>query len=218
MIDVGGNPLGKLKQLRVGLSEIKEVVFTHFHIDHIYGLPSLLWGMWLDGRTEPLTVYCAKTFEECLERWLDVMGVAEWPIDFHIRIRTYDWEKEAELIQYENGTLSTFPSIHVGPTAGVKVVKDRKVLIYSADTMLNQWIKDQRKVDVLIHEATTAFEPMANHTSMKEVIEYYQVEQMEKVVFVHLTDGEDYEAVLKNSDSSIKGKLNIGYDLMRIEL
>lgn len=50
MIDVGGNPLGKLKQAEIPLQSIQGVILTHFHIDHIFGLPSLLWGMWLGKR------------------------------------------------------------------------------------------------------------------------------------------------------------------------
>lgn len=215
LVDVGGNPLGKLKKLDIPLDEIKEVVFTHFHIDHIYGLPSLLWGMWLDGRTEPLTIYCASDNEEQLKRWLDVMGTTEWPVAFQINIVSYEWTKETALIQNEHFALSTFPSIHMGPTVGLKIVQNGKVLIYSADTMPNERINEQPRVDILIHEATTASEQLPNHTTLETVINYYQIERMEKVVAVHLTDGERYDDVLQQAGPAVKDKVQIGYDLMR---
>ena len=60
LVDIGGSPLGKLKKLNVPLSNIRRIVFTHFHTDHIYGFPSLLWGMWIAGRREPLDIYCSE--------------------------------------------------------------------------------------------------------------------------------------------------------------
>ncbi|MFK4996787.1 MBL fold metallo-hydrolase [Bacillus sp. N9] len=50
LIDVSGNPSTRLKQKNIDLSDVSAIIFTHFHIDHVYGLPSLLWGMWLEHR------------------------------------------------------------------------------------------------------------------------------------------------------------------------
>lgn len=218
MVDVGGNPLGKLKKLNIPLDEIDEVVFTHFHIDHIYGLPSLLWGMWIVGRTKPLTLYCSTDNEAWLNRWLDVIGAAEWPVKFDIRIVSHEWTEETVLKNNEDFVLSTFPSIHVEQTVGLKIDHNGKVLIYSADTMPNERIKNERKLDILIHEATTAVEQVPKHTSLKDVIHYYQIEQMEKVVLVHLTDGEPYGEVIQGADPAVKEKIKIGFDLMRFSV
>lgn len=215
MVDVGGNPLGKLKKLNIPLDEIDDVVFTHFHIDHIYGLPSLLWGMWIGGRTKPLTLYCSTGNEARLKRWLDVMGTAEWRVKFDINIVPYEWTERTVLKNKDGFILSTFPSIHVEQTVGLKIDHSGKVLIYSADTMPNERIKNEPKIDTLIHEATTAVEQVPKHTSLKNVIHYYEVEQMENVVLVHLTDSEPYDEVLKSAAPAIREKVKIGFDLMR---
>jgi ribonuclease Z len=105
MIDVGGNPLGKLKQAGISLARIQGVLLTHFHVDHIYGLPSLLWGMWIAHRSDPLTIYCSSVHKQQL---------AEWPISFTIQIHDFDWTEPADVISEEGLTVSTFPSLHVG--------------------------------------------------------------------------------------------------------
>ncbi|RXT15433.1 MBL fold metallo-hydrolase [Ammoniphilus sp. CFH 90114] len=217
MIDVGGNPLGKLKKLGIATDEIKEIVFTHFHIDHIYGLPSLLWGMWLDGRKEPLTIYCSEDNELRLRSWLEVMGVKEWPIQFAIQVRTFPWKKETQLIGGEGFSMMTFPSLHLGSTVGLKMMDQDEVIVYSADTMLNPRIKEEPRIDLLIHEATTAFEDLPNHTSLKQLTEFYELDRVGEVIAVHLTDGEPYEEVTQSLNPHIREKVKIGYDLMKIK-
>ena len=57
LIDCGGSPLWKLARLGVDLGEIRSVVLTHRHADHVYGLPMLVQGLWLSGRADPLSIY-----------------------------------------------------------------------------------------------------------------------------------------------------------------
>src|SRR3954449_6602130 len=40
-----------------GLVELEEVFITHFHADHVLGLPGMLKTFSLRGRERPLTVY-----------------------------------------------------------------------------------------------------------------------------------------------------------------
>ncbi|NOU74888.1 hypothetical protein GC098_26460 [Paenibacillus sp. LMG 31458] len=69
-----------------------------------------------------------------------------------------------------------------------------------------------------IHEATTAERPLVNHTSLQEIINYYPLERIDKVVAVHLTDTEPYDRVLDSHVTAIKDKIIIGFDFMKINL
>jgi ribonuclease Z len=40
-----------------GLVDLEEVFLTHFHVDHIFGLPGMIKSFSLRGREQPLTVY-----------------------------------------------------------------------------------------------------------------------------------------------------------------
>ncbi len=57
LIDCSGNPVVRLKQAGVDLSDITDLFLTHFHPDHVSGVPPLLMSMWLLGRSEPLDIY-----------------------------------------------------------------------------------------------------------------------------------------------------------------
>lgn len=214
LVDVGGNPLGKLKKMNVGLDQVKRVVFTHFHIDHIYGLPSLLWGMWIEGRTEPLDLYCTQTEKEWLEAWIEQMGTAKWPAAFAIRIHTFDWESKTLIWREEDSWLSIFPSKHGVPAVGVEYVCQGKVMVYSSDTIVNSEILQFPHIDLLIHEATQASLNTQSHSSLQSIAEFYNWDVIQHAILVHLMDGEPYEEVWQGLPEHIRSKISIGEDLM----
>ena len=47
LVDCGSNPVLHLSRAGVALDEITDIVMTHFHPDHVSGLPLLLMDMWL---------------------------------------------------------------------------------------------------------------------------------------------------------------------------
>ena len=56
MFDCGEGTQRQL-QRSLGLTQVDEIYLTHFHADHILGLPGLLKTYDLTDRQEPLTVY-----------------------------------------------------------------------------------------------------------------------------------------------------------------
>jgi ribonuclease Z len=58
----------------VGLIELEEIFLTHFHADHVLGLPGLLKTYGLRGREDPLTVYGPQGLERLLRALEPVIG------------------------------------------------------------------------------------------------------------------------------------------------
>ena len=56
LIDCGEGPQRQLLR-SVGLIDLEEVFLTHFHADHLLGLPGMLKTFGLRGREVPLTIY-----------------------------------------------------------------------------------------------------------------------------------------------------------------
>ncbi len=218
LVDVGGSPLSKLKKLGVPLDHIQRVVFTHFHIDHIYGFPSLLWGMWLAGRTEPLDVYCSSSEKKWLEDWIHLIGTKHWPVAFEIFIHPFDWQSPVPLWSGPTSALSVFPGLHGVPAVGVCYEKDGKVMVYSSDSTVNPHIRTLDHIDLLLHECTTAEDTTDNHSSLQQIADGYDWHKIDRAVMVHLTDGENYGEVLGRLPEPVRKKITFGKDLMRIKL
>lgn len=56
LIDCGEGTQVSMKLLKWGFKSIDIICFTHYHADHIAGLPGLLLTIGNSGRTEPLTI------------------------------------------------------------------------------------------------------------------------------------------------------------------
>ena len=57
LIDCTGSPVVRLKKAGIDLNSLTDIFLTHFHPDHVAGIPSLLMSMWLLGRRDPLNIY-----------------------------------------------------------------------------------------------------------------------------------------------------------------
>jgi ribonuclease Z len=57
LIDCVSNPIVRLEQAGIDPATLTDVIVTHFHPDHVSGVPLLLMDLWLMGRHTPLNVY-----------------------------------------------------------------------------------------------------------------------------------------------------------------
>ena len=57
LVDCATNPLLRLEQVGLDPIRLTDIILTHFHPDHVSGLPSLIMNMWLMGRREPVNIH-----------------------------------------------------------------------------------------------------------------------------------------------------------------
>ena len=63
LIDGGGNPFVRLREAGLDEKKLTDIVMTHFHPDHVSGIPLLLMAVGLSDRKEHLDIYAN---EHCL--------------------------------------------------------------------------------------------------------------------------------------------------------
>lgn len=64
LIDCGEGTQVTMRELGWGFINLDSIMFTHFHADHISGLPGMLLSLSNYGRTDPLTIVGPKGVEE----------------------------------------------------------------------------------------------------------------------------------------------------------
>src|SRR5690349_14230358 len=81
MFDCGEGTQRQL-QRSLGLTQVDEIYLTHFHADHILGLPGLLKTYDLTGREEPLTIYGPRGLLDLFKTFGRLIGRIEY--DLHL--------------------------------------------------------------------------------------------------------------------------------------
>jgi ribonuclease Z len=74
LVDCAEGTQRQLLRSSVGLLELEEVFITHFHADHVLGLPGMLKTFALRGREVPLTVYGPRGLVDLLDSLKRVVG------------------------------------------------------------------------------------------------------------------------------------------------
>lgn len=156
LVDCGSNPLGKIHNLGVEDDAVQDIILTHFHPDHVSGVPNMLMHMWLLGRRSPLRFYA---LHHCANRVEDMMlGYSwdTWPDFFPVTLNRVSERDGAPVLENDDFRILAWPTQHFVPTIGLRIENKRtgRVVGYSCDTEPTPSIAEiGRDVDMLIHEA-----------------------------------------------------------------
>ena len=156
LIDCVGRPLVNLKRIGIDLNHLTDMVLTHFHPDHISGVPNMIMSSWLIGRTAPMRIY---GLNHCIERIEDLMAAfhwEEWPGLFPVGFHNLPEQEGFTVIDNEDFHITCAPVRHYVPTIGLRVVVKESgyVFAYSCDTVpCPETVRLANHADLLIHEA-----------------------------------------------------------------
>jgi ribonuclease Z len=219
LIDCSGSPLPHLARAGIAQEEVTDIILTHFHPDHVGGVPLLLMNMWLLGRQKPLRIY---GLHHCLERVEDMMGFFHWenwpnffPVAFH-RL-----PEQSAVLVLERGTIRILASSvrHVIPTIGLRIeVEGKPALAYSCDTEPCPAVVELALgAPVLIHEATGEG---VGHSSAEQAGSIAAEAGVQKLYLVHYTvnSGADEDSLRLEAASTFDGEVVVAHDEMQIVL
>lgn len=118
LFDCGEGTQSAARKAGVSLMKTDLIALTHYHGDHIFGLPGLIQTMCMMGRKEPLTITGPGAIRDELAPILKLIG---W-IDFEIRLLSLPAEG-IRLSEHFPGfpceaRLEAFPTLHSVPSQG----------------------------------------------------------------------------------------------------
>jgi len=163
LIDCGEGTQSQLTRFGISTAHLDNILISHLHGDHVFGIFGLLSTMGLNGRTAPVYIYAPRDFGSVLKFFLSHFGEGiKYEIN-HIPLKMKEPEK---LVDFRNCELWAFPLHHRIDTFGFKIVYHRKPrhpqereiyksFAYCSDTVPfpqeADWV---RGVDLLFHEST----------------------------------------------------------------
>ena len=213
LFDAGRGVTQRLQQLDISLSDIDAVFITHFHSDHLSGLPDLWLTGWLPPpfgrRSQPMRVIGPEGLAE-------ILAGLRAAFDPDIQIRLLDEQLPPQGIEFdiheysadgivfdEQGvTVTAFAVDHgqyIKPSFGYRVDYAGRSVVLSGDTRFDEnLIAASQGADVVIHEVAAAREEMLafderiqlildHHTTPEEAGVVFDRVSPKLAVYSHLT-------------------------------
>jgi ribonuclease BN (tRNA processing enzyme) len=190
LIDCGATSLVALNKLAIDRNEIDVIFLTHFHGDHVGGVPFfILEANYVLKRERPLTIAGPPSLKS---RYPEIME-GEFPGTKALDLRFPLILRELEIgAGNEVGGLRVTP-FHVvhddraGPCVGLRFEVEGKVIAYSGDTEWTEALIDiGRDADLFICEAFTRDKPIATHMALSSLERHLGQIRPKRLVLTHM--------------------------------
>ena len=107
LVDCGEGTQIQMRRFGLRFKPIEAILITHFHADHMAGLPGLLLTLGNEGRTEPLTMYGPVG----LEKTVNGLRAIFPELPYEIRFREFGMEEDAHM-NFIGLDVDIFPADH----------------------------------------------------------------------------------------------------------
>ncbi len=219
LVDCVSNPILRLEQAGLDFNDLTDIIITHFHPDHVSGLPLLLMDMWLMGRTKPINIY---GLHYTLDRVEDLMGFyswAEWPDFFPVAFHRLPHSEKSAVMDCPDFKIISSPVRHLIPTIGLRFDfhPTKKVLAYSCDTEpCTQVVRLAEGADVLIHESAGE---LVGHSSASQAAEVASQAEVGSLYLIHYPTGRFSSGdLVAEARKKYQGPVALATDFMVLEL
>ncbi|MCF8240694.1 MAG: MBL fold metallo-hydrolase [Melioribacteraceae bacterium] len=222
LIDAGDGVSKALLKLKIDFNSIDSIIITHFHADHVMGLPSLITQMKLLKRTRPLKIYVheslitqtkallnfAYLFTEILDFDLSITGIktneeidVDGKFNFTAKQNSHIWNKH-KLKGFDD---VSFVSI------SLLIKTESEQVIYTSD------IGDSADL-ILFNKSTDYFITETTHVSFDEIKTAVEKLNPVKVILTHFScdDRKKIEEQISSLDRNIRKIFILADDGMTI--
>jgi ribonuclease Z len=190
LIDCPNNPILRFQHASVDFTHLSDLILTHFHPDHVSGVPQLLMNMWLMGRLQPLNIHGLQHTLDRIENLMGLFGWSEWPGLFPVIFHRLPEQALVPVIECEEFHILASLVQHFIPTIGLRIEfgRSKKILAYSCDTEpCAQVTQLAEGADVLVHESSGA---LPGHSSAAQAGEAARLAKVERLYLIHYPTGQ----------------------------
>lgn len=222
LIDCGEGTSKNLLSGAIPLNEIESIVISHFHADHIAGLPGLLTQYKLLGRTEALNIFVPAPLKELLITMLNSFFLFTESFRFPLNIKQYEYSVEA--ILFDGLTMSAAKNTHIVNKHNVASIPQEcfvsssfrftaggKSILYTADIGSGEdlFLFDG-PFDYIISETT--------HIQPEKLLQALVRYEPETIFLTHIDDEEKLNGWHSHLDKKIKRYFRIAEEGMELEV
>lgn len=216
MIDCSGTPYRKLLALGVPTAQLQHILITHHHIDHCYGLPSLIECLWIEGRDAPLHIYALKSALAVIEPLLDLWHLRSRNFrSFPIIMHPITGNKDELVFEDNSFKVHTTPMRHAVPSVATKVTFPSLTnFVYSSDTApCEELVRFAKGADNFLMECTFCEEEakvseISRHTRSIEFSDVAARVKAKHTLLIHHSDVKECSNTRLLAEISKAGQLS----------
>ena len=190
LIDCPNSPLLRFQHAHVDIMHLSDLIVTHFHPDHVSGVPQLLMDMWLMGRKQPLDIYGLPHTLDRIETLMGLYGWSAWPEFFPVVFHRLPEHAQTPVLDCEEFRILASPVQHFIPTIGLRIefAATKQILAYSCDTEpCEQVVKLAEGADILVHESSGM---LPGHSSAAQAGQAARRAEVGKLYLIHYPTGQ----------------------------
>lgn len=218
MIDCVNNPVHRLEQVGIDFLDVTDLILTHFHPDHVSGVPLLLMDMWLRGRTKLITIYGLHYTLDRMEQLMRMYSWEAWPNFFPVAFHRLPETEKNTLLDCAEFRIASSPVRHLIPTIGLRFdfKTNQKALAYSCDTEpCEEVVRLAEGANVLIHEATG---DALGHSSARQAGQVAAEAEVGKLYLIHYSTGEYANGnLIKEARRYYQGEVDLATDFLTLD-
>jgi ribonuclease BN (tRNA processing enzyme) len=218
VVDCGYGVTRQLIEAGIAPQQVRTILITHHHSDHILELGPLIYNVWVCGLREPIDVWGPPPLQRIIDGFLQSMTYDieiriedEGRVDLRELVRVHEFEASG-LVFEGDGVAVSAVKVHHPPLTHAYAYRfdahDRSIVLSGDTALCPQFIPFAKGADVLLHEVMyldgidrlIAGIPnavrlrehlLASHTTTREVGKVAADAGVKTLVLNHLVPGDD---------------------------
>lgn len=221
MLDCGAGTVHALARYGLPWERMTHLFVSHFHVDHIGELPSLLFAFrygLTTARSEPLIVLGPFGLDRVIEGLKQAFGSKLFDPKFPIELRMLAPGQRVELGAMS--LLSVAKTPHTDESLAVRIDSGGRAVCYTGDTGYSEEVAGFfKKASLMVSECSfRERRPGSTHVSIHEVGRMAGIAEAARLVVTHFYFDVNDEELKRELQTTFSGEVIIGKDGMGIEV
>lgn len=218
LVECPGSVVSKLARLGLLPQDLKRLILTHNHVDHIYGLPHLLQAMAIAGAPRSFQLAAPRQTLETVRAMVRTHGLDEEHHP-HLELVEIVLQDEGARLPVSGPKISAAPTAHSRETAALRFESDGAAVCYSSDTRpCESVMRLAQDADILLHDCGgphrlhEAFGQ--GHSSALEAARIASQAAARRLVLMHLGSRDEAELreCLGEAQAAFEGEVALAED------
>ena len=192
LIDCGATSLVAMNKLAIDRNDIDVIFISHFHADHIAGVPFfLLEANYVTKRKRPLTIVGPPSLKARFPGVMDggFPGTGTMELNFPLHLEELEIGKRREIGAVGVTAFHVVHDDRAGPCLGFRFEIEGKIIAFSGDTEWTDALIDVgREADLFICEAYTRDKPIQTHMALSVLEKHLDQIRPKRLVLTHMSN------------------------------